>query len=224
MSGAPAFGGDRTTFLPDAFAARARQRLLQEPHALALDPGYVPERGDDHVNDRSPAALDAAAARPAAVLVPAVTRSEGVTLLLTQRAQHLRDHSGQIAFPGGKIDAGDATPLSAALREAQEEIGLSPDKVSPIGYLDTYLTTTGYRIVPVVGLVEADAVLAVDRREVDEIFEVPLAFLMDPRNHQRHSRLFRGMPRQYYAMPFGERYIWGVTAGIIRNLYERLFS
>jgi 8-oxo-dGTP pyrophosphatase MutT (NUDIX family) len=224
MSDASAVAGDRRNFLPDAFVARARQRLLAEPHALALDPDYLPERGDDHVNELLPAAADAAAARPAAVLVPAVARALGVTLLLTLRAQHLRDHSGQIAFPGGKIDAGDATPLAAALREAQEEIGLSPDRVTPIGYLDTYLTTTGYRIVPVVGLVEPGAVLSVDTREVDEIFEVPLEFLMDPQNHQRHTRPFRGMSRRYYAMPFGERYIWGVTAGIIRNLYERLFS
>jgi 8-oxo-dGTP pyrophosphatase MutT (NUDIX family) len=224
MSGAPAFEGGRSSFLADAFLARARQLLLPEPHALALDPLYVPERGDDHVNDLLPAPHDAAAARPAAVLVPAVARALGVTLLLTQRAQHLRDHSGQIAFPGGKIDATDATPLAAALREAQEEIGLSPNDVTPIGYLDTYLTTTGYRIVPVVGLVDAAATLAIDKREVDEIFEVPLEFLMDPQNHQRHTRPFRGMSRRYYAIPFGDRYIWGVTAGIIRNLYERLFS
>jgi 8-oxo-dGTP pyrophosphatase MutT (NUDIX family) len=224
MSGAPFSAGAPSEFLPAAFATRAGGRLLMVPHSLALDPGYVPERGDDQVDDNVPALIDAAAARPAAVLVPAIGRPAGVTLLLTQRASHLRDHSGQIAFPGGKIDAGDATPLAAALREAQEEIGLSPRLVAPIGYLDTYLTATGYRIVPVVALIDPDATLAIDKSEVDEVFEVPLDFLMNPQNHHRHTRSFRGRQRRYYAMPFGERYIWGVTAGIIRNLYERLYS
>jgi 8-oxo-dGTP pyrophosphatase MutT (NUDIX family) len=142
---------------------------------------------------------------------------------LTKRASHLRDHSGQIAFPGGKIDPSDASPLAAALREATEEIGLSASAVTPLGYLDDYLTATGFRIVPLVALVEPDALLLQQSAEVEEVFETPLAFLMNPGNHQRHAREWQGSLWHYYAMPHGERYIWGVTAGIIRNLYERLY-
>jgi 8-oxo-dGTP pyrophosphatase MutT (NUDIX family) len=159
--------------------------------------------------------------RPAAVLIPVVDHPQP-TVLLTQRAAHLNDHAGQISFPGGKIDATDATPLDTALREAEEEIGLSREFVDPIGYLDLYGTGFGFRILPMVARVRPGFQLRINKSEVEDAFEVPLAFLMDPANHQVHSKEFRGMERSYYAMPFAERYIWGATAGILRVLYERI--
>ncbi len=161
--------------------------------------------------------------RPAAVLAPIVARPEGATVLLTQRASHLRNHSGQIAFPGGKIDAGE-TPLAAALREAREEIGLDPAFVRPVGYLDPYVTGTGFRIHPVVAVVEPGFTLDINADEVDDAFEAPLAFLMNPENHQRHSRMVEGAERRFHAMPWRDRYIWGATAGMLLNLYQRLYG
>ena len=140
------------------------------------------------------------------------------------RTADLSTHSAQIAFPGGKIDPSDATPLAAALREAEEEIGLDRRLIEPVGYLDLYLTFSGYRILPVLARVEPGYRLKINPSEVAEAFEVPLEFLMQPDNHQRHKRDWKGIERQYYAMPFGERYIWGVTAGILRNLYERIYA
>jgi 8-oxo-dGTP pyrophosphatase MutT (NUDIX family) len=169
-----------------------------------------------------PSAL--AEARAAAVLVPLVARPEGVTVLLTQRAAALRAHSGQIAFPGGKVDPEDDGPLGAALREAEEEIGLAPRHVTPLGFLGPYFSTSGFRITPVVAMVEPAAELALNAEEVDRVFETPLAFLMDPANHLTHEREFRGAMRRYFAMPFGDHYIWGVTAGIIRMLWLRLYA
>jgi 8-oxo-dGTP pyrophosphatase MutT (NUDIX family) len=144
-------------------------------------------------------------------------------VLLTQRTPDLSSHSGQIAFPGGKIDPEDESPLAAALREAEEEIGLDRSLIDPIGYLDLYLTFSGFRILPLLARVEPDYRLTLNPGEVADAFEVPLEFLMHPDNHQRHSREWRGIERHYYAMPFGDRYIWGVTAGILRNLYERIY-
>ncbi len=160
--------------------------------------------------------------RPAAVLVPIVDHPEP-TVLLTQRAQHLPDHPGQVSFPGGKIDKDDANPCASALREAKEEIGLDCPHIDPLGYLDLYMTTLGYRIVPVIARVKPGFQLNLNPAEVDSTFEVPLAFLMDQANVQRHSRDWQGMTRHYYAITFGERYIWGVTAGILRNLYDRIY-
>ena len=160
--------------------------------------------------------------RPAAVLIPIVDHAEP-TVLLTQRAAHLNDHAGQISFPGGKIDATDASPLDAALREAEEEIGLTREFIDPIGYLDLYATGFGFRILPTLARVKPGFKLRINETEVDDAFEVPLAFLMDPANHQLHTKEFRGMERHYYAMPFAERYIWGATAGILRVLYERIY-
>ena len=206
----------------DEFFARARARLTLDVPTGITDPDVLPARGD---HDADPVMAKIAAVRPirpAAVLVPIVDHPEP-TVLLTQRAQHLPDHAGQVSFPGGKIDAGDATPLASALREADEEIGLAGDFVEPLGYLDLYLTTLGYRIVPVIARVKPGFVLALNSNEVDATFEVPLAFVMDPNNVQRHSRVWQGMTRHYYAITFGERYIWGVTAGILRNLHERIY-
>jgi 8-oxo-dGTP pyrophosphatase MutT (NUDIX family) len=144
------------------------------------------------------------------------------TVLLTQRAAHLHDHAGQISFPGGKIDPTDAAPLDAALREAWEEIGLAREFIDPIGYLDLYGTGFGFRILPTVARVRPGFTLRISEDEVEDAFEVPLAFLMDVANHQVHSKEFRGIMRSYYAMPFADRYIWGATAGMLRVLYERI--
>ena len=164
------------------------------------------------------------ARRPAAVLVGIVARDEGATVLLTQRASHLRQHSGQIAFPGGKIDESDGSPVAAAMREAQEEIGLNARHIEPIGFLDDYFTGTGFRVVPVVAIVSPPFELSINRDEVDDVFEVPVEFLMEPKNHLLHEREAGGVSRRFYAMPFGERYIWGATAGMLRNLYVRLYG
>jgi 8-oxo-dGTP pyrophosphatase MutT (NUDIX family) len=204
------------------FFARARARLnLDVPPGLT-DETLTPKRGDHDLDPMTVAIAKVRPIRPAAVLVPVVARAEPM-VLLTQRTAHLKDHAGQISFPGGKIDKADASPLAAALREAEEEIGLAADRIEPIGYLDLYLTTFGFRIVPLVACVEPDFSLALNRDEVDDAFEVPLAFLMAPENHQRHSRDWNGLTRHFYAMPFGERYIWGATAGILRNLWERIY-
>jgi 8-oxo-dGTP pyrophosphatase MutT (NUDIX family) len=162
--------------------------------------------------------------RDAAVLIPVVDRDEEATMLLTQRTQALRSHSGQVAFPGGRIDPTDATAEDAALREAFEEVGLPSRAVEVIGRLPDYVTGSGYRIVPVVGIVTPPFELVVNEQEVDAVFEVPLRFLMDAVNHRRESSVWKGKERFYYTMPYGERFIWGVTAGIIRTLYERLYA
>jgi 8-oxo-dGTP pyrophosphatase MutT (NUDIX family) len=160
--------------------------------------------------------------REAAVLIPVVDRGDAAGLILTRRTQSMRQHSGQIAFPGGAVDADDASPEAAALREAYEEIGLEAGYVETVGRLPAYMTTTGFRIIPVIGLVRADYALTLNRDEVDAAFEVPFAFVMNPDNHRRESRVWEGKERFYYAMPFQEHHIWGVTAGILRVLYERL--
>ena len=199
--------------------AQAIERLRSEPPGV-LEPHSNPK--GDHELQFDGTFLPPRLPKPAAVLVPIVAHDEQATVLLTQRAPDLRDHSGQIAFPGGKVDA-DEIPLEAALREAEEEIGLERRHVRPLGYLDPYLSSSGYHIMPVVSLVSPPFALTPNHTEVAEVFEVPLAFLMDPDNHELHAREWRGRVRQYYAIPFGRRYIWGVTAGILRNLYERLY-
>ncbi|MEJ2894563.1 CoA pyrophosphatase [Bordetella avium] len=159
----------------------------------------------------------------AAVLIPMVMRPQGVSVMLTQRAAHLHDHAGQISFPGGRVEAVDGSPVVTALREAQEEIGLPRDRVEVLNSMPEYRTSTGFSITPVVSLVEPDFALAPDAFEVAEIFEVPLSFLMDPANHRLYqARLADGRLRRYYAMPWGERFIWGATAGMLRNLYKSL--
>jgi 8-oxo-dGTP pyrophosphatase MutT (NUDIX family) len=212
----PAIGRD--------FFDRARARLTLDVPAALTDHSITDfARGD---LDRDPRAWEDAgvkATRPAAVLVPVVDHAEpGV--LLTMRTSDLPNHAGQIAFPGGKIDPGDATPLAAALRETQEEIGLSAALIEPIGYLDLYLTFTGFRILPVVARVIPNYALNVNASEVADAFEVPLAFVMDEANHRRASRDWKGVTRHYYEMPYQQRYIWGVTAGILRNLYEKIYA
>jgi 8-oxo-dGTP pyrophosphatase MutT (NUDIX family) len=204
------------------FFARARSRLSLEVPAALDDHAAEAVRGD---LDLDPVLWERAgvkATRPAAVLIPVVDRADPA-VLLTLRTE-LPSHPGQIAFPGGKIDPRDATPAAAALREAEEEIGLTHQLIDPIGYLDLYLTFSGYRILPTLARVSPDYRLRLNEHEVADAFEVPLAFLMDAQNHALHSRDWKGIERKYYAMPFGERYIWGVTAGILRNLYERIYG
>lgn len=176
---------------------------------LELDPAFLAQVGS------------VAAFRPAAVLVPIVLRAEPM-VLLTQRTEHLPNHAGQIAFPGGKMEAVDRDAIDAALREAEEEIGLERRHVEPLGYLDSMRTHTGFHIYPIVAAVAPGLELRIDPREVADAFEVPLAFLMDPANHQRRSGLRNGLERFYYAMPFGDRFIWGITAAILKNLSMRL--
>jgi len=204
------------------FFARARARLTLDVPPALTDHAVPATRGDLDLDPSLWERAGVAATRPAAVLVGVVDRPEP-TVLLTLRTADLESHAGQIAFPGGKIEASDASPVAAALREAEEEIGLDRGLVDPIGHLDLYLTFSGFRILPTVGRIDPSLVLSLNRSEVDEAFEVPLAFLMDAQNHALHSRDWKGVIRRYYAMPFGERYIWGVTAGILRNLYERIY-
>lgn len=186
---------------------RLRASLLQEP----LAGQFVQEDG----------AADLPLT-PAAVLFPIVLRDDGYTVLLTQRTAHLRDHAGQISFPGGRVEEYDLSPMDTALRETEEEIGLARERVEIVGFLPEYRTGTGFRVTPVVALVRPPFVLQPDPFEVAEIFEVPLSFLIDPANHQQHSMHYRGALRNYFAMPYGEYFIWGATAGMIRSLSERL--
>lgn len=201
----------------ELFAKIARARLLKDPPAL----NEAHSAGDDDLNPdarRIPANL-----RHAAVLIPVVAHAP-LSLILTERTGHLSAHAGQIAFPGGKVEPDDASPLAAAIREAHEEIALDGAFIEPLGYLPTYRTGTGFVITPAVALVRPGFELVADPSEVADIFEVPFQFLMDEANHKIDSRTWRGNERRFYAMPYGERYIWGATAGIIRALHRRLFS
>ena len=179
-----------------------------------------PLRGD---HDLNPELYDPGQSlRRAAVLVPLVEQGGELTLLLTKRSPSLADHAGQISFPGGRIESSDKSVAAAALREAQEEVGLDPESVRLIGELDTYLVRTGYQVFPQVGLVQGPLQLVPDESEVEEAFEVPLGFFLRPGAKQRHSRMFRGKERHFFAYPYGDYYIWGATAGMIGNLVEIL--
>jgi len=204
------------------FLARARTRLTLDVPVGLNDASIRPTRGDHDVDPVMLKIAQVRPIRPAAVLVPIVDYPEP-TVLLTQRAQHLPNHPGQISFPGGKIEKTDAGPLEAALRETEEEIGLDRGQIEPLGFLDVYMTTLGFRIVPVIARIKPGFTLKLSTSEVDNTFEVPLAFLMDQANFQRHARDWDGLTRHYYAITFAERYIWGVTAGILRNLHERIY-
>lgn len=176
-------------------------------------------RGD---HDLNPGLGPPARLRDAAVLVPIVDRSDGLTVMFTRRTAHLAAHAGQISFPGGGVEPDDPDDEATALRETEEEIGLPGDRIDVVGRLDTYVTRTGFRITPVVGIVRPPFILKPDPYEVDEVFEVPLGFILDPRNRQRHSRDYQGVKRYYYAFPYPERYIWGATAGMLVNLCDAI--
>jgi len=207
------------------FVARAKERLSLKTPANLEAPASLEElteqQGDHQVAKNMADILAGRPFRPAAVLMPIVAH-DAPTFLLTRRASSLATHSGQVAFPGGRIDESDRDPADAAMREAMEEIGLARELITPLGYLEPYLSGTGFRIVPVVALVRPGFTLHLNPSEVVDAFEVPFDFLMSPDNHLRHNREWRGLIRSYYAMPYGEHYIWGATAGMIRRLYERL--
>jgi 8-oxo-dGTP pyrophosphatase MutT (NUDIX family) len=191
-------------------------------HGVLAD--AVPGTSDYDLNPEARALIDAVRPlRPAAVLVPIIEREDGPTILLTKRTAHLADHAGQISFPGGRLESGE-TPVEAALREAEEEVGLDRSFVEVAGYIDAHETVTGFHITPVVSFVRPGFALKLDAFEVAEAFEVPLDFLFNPANHQEHSRIYKNTTRRYYAMPYGEYYIWGATARILVNLYRRAHS
>jgi len=205
----------------ESFVARSRAHLYASPPVIG---GPLSNPGGDYaLNSDFVPPFDEKAARPAAVLIPVVRRPDP-TVLLTQRPSAMRSHAGQVAFPGGKVDPEDGTPLNAALREAEEEVGLGRRFVTPLGYLDPYLTGSGFRIIPVVSVVEPGFRLTLNPDEVEAAFEVPLAFLMNPANHELRSAEWQGQLRRYYAMPYGERFIWGATAGIIHNMYRKFYG
>jgi 8-oxo-dGTP pyrophosphatase MutT (NUDIX family) len=212
-----------TDFSADDLRRLVRERLPAELPAEAFAAAAAPRVSDFALNGPLPDAAALAAARPAAVLAPIIARAEGLSVLLTLRSSNLRSHSGQVAFPGGKVDPGE-TPLETALREAKEEVGLEARFVEPLGWLDPYLTGTGFRVAPLVALVDPGFTLEINHQEVADVFETPFAFLMDAANHVLHEREWKGVTRRFYAMPHGNRYIWGATAGVLRNLWERLFS
>ncbi len=218
----PAVAPERLT--PDALRARFAPtlRALSRTSADAGandEPAWTPEFvGDGQRLSERPV-------RQAAVLVPLVRRPGGLTVLLTRRTDHLNDHAGQISFPGGRTDPQDADAVATALREAHEEVGLAADEIEVIGVLPTYTTVTAYEVTPVIGLLDPPRALALDAFEVAEVFEVPLAFLMDPANHRRHAFEFQGLARRFLAMPWGADasgepyFVWGATAAMLRNLY-----
>ena len=206
-------------------AEQVARRLAAAAPGLRRAPDLSPEslpRGDHDLNDR-----DMYPALPlvsAAVLVPIVTHPAGLSVLFTLRTPHLSAHAGQVSFPGGRLEPGDADEAAAALRETAEEIGLRQDRIRLVGRLDTYVTRTGFRIYPLVGFVTPPLALVPDPQEVADVFEVPLDFLIDPANRRRESRLYQGRERFFWAIPYDGRYIWGATAGMVVNLSELLWS
>jgi 8-oxo-dGTP pyrophosphatase MutT (NUDIX family) len=209
---------DRRIRRADLLARRGRLGALDDARPTARVVGEI------DLDPEAYAGLPAASLREAAVLLPLVERGDGLHLILTRRTDTLRAHSGQVALPGGKVDAADGgSPVTAALREAEEEIGLDPGAVEPVGLLSPFVSSSGYRIHPLVGLIEGEPTLLANPGEVAEVFDVPLAFLMDPVNHRVEWRDFAGRRRYYYVMDHGGHHIWGVTAGILRLFYDEVF-
>jgi 8-oxo-dGTP pyrophosphatase MutT (NUDIX family) len=185
--------------------------------------GASPPTSDFDLNPQYRPA-DQRALKPAAVLAGVIERQNGLTMLLTKRTEDMPTHAGQIAFPGGRIQAEDASPVAAALREAEEETGLSPRFVSPVGTFEPYETVTGFSVAPILALVQPGFTITPDPREVAEVFEAPIWYLMNPAHHERHERDWQGGKRAFYVMPWEGRFIWGATAGMIRRLYRRLYE
>ncbi|MEQ8344320.1 MAG: CoA pyrophosphatase [Sneathiellaceae bacterium] len=204
-------------------SARTIARALDRPPRLDDLPLEIEafDRGD-HMMNPDRAIFASGPLKAAAVLVPLVTYPDALQVLLTHRAKTLARHAGQIAFPGGRVDPEDIDLVACALRETEEEIGLPRDRIEVLGALDPYLTATGYVVAPIVGLVAPGFDLRLDQREVASSFEVPLDFLLDEGNHRQDSGHFQGRERHWWAIPYGEHYIWGATAGMLRNLRERL--
>ena len=207
----------------DDLFLRIDTRIGRDLSPDALDRTVTPPTGDHSLNSWTISTDFLATARAAAVLVGLVVRDGTINVLLTQRTGDLRDHAGQIAFPGGKMDPGDISPAATAIREAGEEIGLAQETIEVLGYLDPYLTRTGFRIIPVLARLHPPFELRLNPTEVVDVFEVPFAYLMDEANHQLKEREWLGTVRNFYAIEHGERTIWGITAGILRVLYERLY-
>ena len=196
-----------------------RDRVAQQPAIVTGD-----DYGDHRFNPGHPRLASAGTLRDAAVLIPVVDHGAEASLLLTKRSEKLRNHAGQVAFPGGGIDATDPSPEFAALRETWEEVGLAGDFIEVVGRMPDYVSGSGYRIAPVLGVVRPGFSLHLNPDEVDAAFEVPLSFLMDPANHRRDSRMWNDLEWFFYEMPYDGQRVWGVTAGIIRTLYERLYA
>jgi 8-oxo-dGTP pyrophosphatase MutT (NUDIX family) len=203
----------------DEIVQRVRQRSVRLASGLAVDPAPL---GSDL--SLSGVAAEPQSWRPASVLVPLIDRSPGITVLLTQRTDDMPSHAGQIAFPGGRRQADDADAVATALRETEEEVGLSRRFIDVVGAVDPNRTGTGYEITPIVGIVRPGFTIQADPREVADVFEVPLEHFLDEVNHKIGSRMYNGRERRYYAMPYGERYIWGATAGMLKNLHFILTS
>ncbi|MFT4077706.1 CoA pyrophosphatase [Rhodomicrobium sp.] len=227
-------GLEISPFSPTGFSALAHSRgiglekavwMTKQPVTYGIDAGRrLDETGNPNANLRLEFLIPPEKWRMAAVLVPIVAREPEVTVLLTLRTAHLSAHAGQVAFPGGKIETSDPTPIHSALREAREEIGLLPELVKPLALLDLHNTGTGFRVIPVMGLVDPSFVPQPEPNEVADVFEVPLSFLMNEQNHLRHLREWQDYRILFHAMQFEERFIWGATAAMLRNLYERLYA
>lgn len=202
------------------FSARDFRERVVHLHPEDLERDY----GDHYFNPGFSDLIRRDNLRAAAVLIPVVDHGDDASVILTKRAEKLRSHSGQVAFPGGRIDATDPSPEFAALRETEEEIGLGADRIEIIGRMPDYISGSGYCIAPVLGIVQPEFRLTLNPHEVDAAFEVPLRFLMDPANHHQNSRVWDNRKWVFYDMPFGGQRIWGVTAGIIRTLYERYYA
>lgn len=210
---------------------RLKERLVERfggeplPGEAAREHAHAARWSDFDLNPHADhLRADVTTLREAAVLLPVIDRPEDLTLLLTQRTQHLSSHAGQISLPGGRREPEDATPVATALRETEEEVGIRPEEVCVIGAMDGYETRTGFLITPIIGIVRADYTLIPDANEVDEVFEVPLRFLLDPENHKQHSREYKGVRYHFHAMPYRDYYIWGATAAMLRNFYQLLME